>query len=153
MSVSRTILPAAAVLLLFFVAWGCDSGDPVERISPEDVAGKYDFTAFTFEPDAQAIAPLDLLDTPPVQRLRHVKQLSTVRLVYPSANHTRFEHSLGVYHLADRAVANLAVTEGQAERVRAAALLHDVIEDTDVTIDQLRQEGLVREVDLRLHDR
>ena len=43
---------------------------------------------------------LDLLDTSPVQRLRHIKQLGTVSLVYPSANHTRFEHSIGVYHLA-----------------------------------------------------
>ncbi|MEF8851403.1 MAG: HD domain-containing protein [Haloarculaceae archaeon] len=68
----------------------------------------------------------DLLDTPAVQRLRHIKQLSTVRLVYPSANHTRFEHSLGVYHLADRACDHLDVTGHRAERVRAAALLHDV---------------------------
>ena len=68
----------------------------------------------------------DLLDVPAVQRLRHIKQLSTVRLVYPSANHTRFEHSLGVYHLADRACDHLDVTGHRAERVRAAALLHDV---------------------------
>jgi len=67
-----------------------------------------------------------LLDTPPVQRLRRVTQLGTVRLVYPSANHTRFEHSLGVYHLADRALEHLAVEGQQAERIRAAALLHDV---------------------------
>jgi len=67
-----------------------------------------------------------LLDTPPVQRLRRVSQLGTVVLVYPSANHTRFEHSLGVYHLADRALDHLAVEGQQAERVRAAALLHDV---------------------------
>ena len=38
----------------------------------------------------------DLLDTPTVQRLRHIKQLGTVQLVYPSANHTRFEYSLDV---------------------------------------------------------
>ncbi|WP_435077784.1 HD domain-containing protein [Halococcus sp. AFM35] len=68
----------------------------------------------------------DLLDTKPVQRLRHIRQLGTVDLVYPSANHTRFEHSLGVYHLADRALSHLGIEGRQAERVRAAALLHDV---------------------------
>jgi hypothetical protein len=75
------------------------------------------------EVDALAEA---LLDTPAVQRLRHVKQLSTVRLVYPSASHTRFEHSLGVYHLASRALASLPVSESEARHVRAAALVHDV---------------------------
>jgi HD superfamily phosphohydrolases len=68
----------------------------------------------------------ELLDTPPVQRLRRISQLGTVKLVYPSANHTRFEHSLGVYHLADRALDSLGVEGVEAERVRAAALLHDV---------------------------
>ena len=68
----------------------------------------------------------DLLDTGPVQRLRRVAQLGTVKLVYPSANHTRFEHSLGVYHLADRALDSLGVGGVEAERVRAAALLHDI---------------------------
>ena len=69
---------------------------------------------------------LELLDTPAVQRLRHVKQLGTASLVYPSANHTRFEHSLGVYHLADQALEHIGIEGRQAERVRAAALLHDV---------------------------
>ncbi len=68
----------------------------------------------------------DLLDTRPLQRLRHVRQLSTVALVYPSANHTRFEHSLGVYHLAREAAARLDLDEEDSLRVRAAALLHDV---------------------------
>jgi HD superfamily phosphohydrolase len=68
----------------------------------------------------------DLLETPPVQRLRNIKQLGTVTLVYPSANHTRFEHSLGVYYLADQALSHLGIQGQQAERVRAAALLHDV---------------------------
>jgi HD superfamily phosphohydrolase len=68
----------------------------------------------------------DLLDTPAVQRLRGIAQLGTVTLVYPSANHTRFEHSLGVYHLADAALEKLGIEGQQAERVRAAALLHDV---------------------------
>ena len=68
----------------------------------------------------------DLLDTPLVQRLRRIKQLGTAVLVYPSANHTRFEHSLGVYHLADRALDQLGVEGRTARRVRAAALLHDI---------------------------
>jgi HD superfamily phosphohydrolase len=68
----------------------------------------------------------ELLDTPPVQRLRRINQLGTVVLVYPSANHTRFEHSLGVYHLADRALSQLGIEGQQAERVRAATLLHDI---------------------------
>ncbi|WP_227352872.1 HD domain-containing protein [Haladaptatus salinisoli] len=67
-----------------------------------------------------------LLDTAPVQRLRHIKQLSTVQLVYPSANHTRFEHSLGVAHLAGRALDLLEIEGQRANAVRAAALLHDV---------------------------
>jgi uncharacterized protein len=67
----------------------------------------------------------DLLDTAPLQRLRHVRQLSTVALVYPSANHTRFEHSLGVYHLAREAAERLDLEDEDALRVRAAALLHD----------------------------
>ncbi|MFC6824617.1 HD domain-containing protein [Halopelagius fulvigenes] len=67
-----------------------------------------------------------LLDTEEVQRLRRIKQLGTVQLVYPSANHTRFEHSLGVYHLASRALDHLGIDGILGERVRAAALLHDV---------------------------
>ncbi|TKX81570.1 HD domain-containing protein [Halorubrum sp. SD626R] len=67
-----------------------------------------------------------LIDTPAVQRLRHVKQLGTVQLVYPSANHTRFEHSLGVYHLASRALDHLGIGGKRAERIEAAAMLHDV---------------------------
>ncbi|MDY6817797.1 MAG: HD domain-containing protein [Halobacteriales archaeon] len=71
-------------------------------------------------------AALDLLETPAVQRLRHIKQLGTAELVYPSANHTRFEHSLGVYHLAEQALEYLGVEGAAADHVRAAAILHDI---------------------------
>ncbi len=67
-----------------------------------------------------------LLDTPAVQRLRRIKQLGTAELVYPSANHSRFEHSLGVYHLASRAVEQLGIEGQHAKRLQAAAILHDV---------------------------
>src|SRR5689334_25346123 len=54
----------------------------------------------------------ELIDTPAFQRLRYVRQLGLAFLVYPGATHTRFEHALGTYHLARRA---LALLEEQAE--------------------------------------
>jgi HD superfamily phosphohydrolase len=74
-----------------------------------------------------------LIDTPAFQRLRNVRQLGLAYLVYPGATHTRFEHALGTYHLARRALALLeeqGALEGPAREdaliVRAAALLHDI---------------------------
>lgn len=74
------------------------------------------------------------LDTPELQRLRGVRQLGTAYLVYPGANHTRFEHVLGTCHVAGRILATLrahdpggAVVTPRLEAVtRAAALVHDV---------------------------
>lgn len=73
----------------------------------------------------------DALATPELQRLRWIRQLGTAHLVYPSANHTRFEHGLGACHVAGRMLAALAargatVTPEQARVARAAALVHDV---------------------------
>ncbi|MFB3112736.1 MAG: HD domain-containing protein, partial [Gemmatimonadales bacterium] len=42
---------------------------------------------------------LPVLDSEPMQRLRYIKQLGHAFLVYPAANHTRFEHAVGTYHL------------------------------------------------------
>jgi HD superfamily phosphohydrolase len=67
---------------------------------------------------------ITLLDTPQVQRLRRIRQLGFSSLVYPGANHTRFEHSLGAYHLARQLVKQ--VDEHQQEELLAAALLHDI---------------------------
>ncbi len=44
----------------------------------------------------------DLIDTPWVQRLRRIPQLQSARWVFPAAEHSRFQHSLGVMHLAGR---------------------------------------------------
>lgn len=78
-------------------------------------------------------AALAVLDTPPVQRLRYIRQLGHAFLVYPGATHTRFEHALGAYHLTCRALSSLAergelddVTEEERLAVRLAALLHDI---------------------------
>ena len=80
--------------------------------------------------DAEALA---VVDTPAVQRLRYVRQLGHAFLVYPGATHTRFEHALGAYHLARRALAQLDETAGRpvldpaaALRLKLAALLHDI---------------------------
>jgi uncharacterized protein len=74
-----------------------------------------------------------LVDTSTVQRLRYVRQLGHAHLVYPGANHSRFEHALGAHELARRTVALLAeggqldaVDPREGALVRAAALLHDV---------------------------
>ena len=65
-----------------------------------------------------------LLDTRIVQRLRNVKQLGWTNLVYPGANHTRFEHSLGTYSLASRLGSELSGEERR--EIEIAALLHDI---------------------------
>ncbi len=68
----------------------------------------------------------DLANTPQMQRLRWIKQLGLACLVYPGANHTRFEHSLGAYHLAMLLAEHLGLDEEEKLKVCAAALLHDV---------------------------
>ena len=73
-----------------------------------------------------------LLDTKEFQRLRRIRQLGFADLVYPGATHTRFAHSIGVYHVARRLVDVIARHRGSAhdaDRARVAllaALLHDV---------------------------
>lgn len=73
-----------------------------------------------------------VLDTPALQRLRRIQQLQVASIVYPSAVHTRFEHVVGAYHLAKKAVRRLAqdgeladIDAEEAELVVLAALLHD----------------------------
>lgn len=63
-----------------------------------------------------------VLDSPEMQRLRRIKQLSFCSLVYPGANHTRFEHSLGTMHLAGRIARKLGLEE---QPLRLAGLIHD----------------------------
>ena len=76
---------------------------------------------------------LALVDTEDFQRLRNITQLGYVHLVYPGARHSRFEHSLGVYHLAKQFMSRLLVSDPPLqlddEDVRvfvAATLLHDI---------------------------
>ena len=74
----------------------------------------------------------DLIDTKVFQRLRRIRQLAMAFLVYPGAVHTRFDHSIGVMHIAGRICARLQelnsakICDEDIDRVRLAALLHDV---------------------------
>lgn len=74
-----------------------------------------------------------IVDTPAFQRLRYIRQLGFAHLVYPGATHTRFDHALGVYHLATTALRLLRERGGvptdvweDAELIPYAALLHDI---------------------------
>jgi HD superfamily phosphohydrolase len=69
---------------------------------------------------------LALLDSPALQRLRYVRQLGFSYLVYPGANHTRFEHSLGTMFLADVACRRFGLEDEERILVTASALLHDI---------------------------
>ncbi|MCE9593306.1 MAG: HD domain-containing protein, partial [Planctomycetes bacterium] len=81
---------------------------------------------------------ISVLDTPEMQRLRGVKQLGSANFVYPGAVHTRFEHSIGTLHLAqkmidaiNRSFADnsrecLGVSEAEARVIRMAGLVHDI---------------------------
>ncbi|HEX6694282.1 MAG TPA: HD domain-containing protein [Longimicrobiales bacterium] len=76
---------------------------------------------------------LRIVDSAAFQRLRYIKQLGHAHLVYPGATHTRFDHAVGVYHLARRAILILK-EQGALERIDPldcalipfAALLHDI---------------------------
>ncbi len=68
----------------------------------------------------------DLLDTRAMQRLRRIKQMGFAWLVYPGAEHSRFGHALGAFHIAQRVVRRLALPDPVARHVKVAALLHDV---------------------------
>ena len=73
----------------------------------------------------------DLIEHPVFQRLRRIKQLGLSYLVFPGANHSRFEHALGASHLMRQAISALRlkgheITDTEAEAVTAAILLHDI---------------------------
>ena len=73
---------------------------------------------------------LSIIDNPIFQRLRRIKQLSGAHLTYPAAQHTRFEHSLGVMHIASQAGHALnekgILLSDDIEVLRLAGLLHDI---------------------------
>jgi len=69
---------------------------------------------------------LELLESAELQRLAHIKQLGMANLVFPGANHTRLEHSLGALHMAERLGEELGLGADDREDLAVAAMLHDV---------------------------
>ncbi len=67
---------------------------------------------------------LKVVDSFPFQRLRYIKQLGVAYLVFPSAQHTRFEHAVGVLNISDKL--GIFLTEEERSLVRLAGLLHDL---------------------------
>jgi hypothetical protein len=67
-----------------------------------------------------------LVNSAVMQRLRGIRQLAMANLVYPGALHTRFDHSLGVLHVAGHMAERFELDSDDTELVRLAALLHDV---------------------------
>lgn len=74
---------------------------------------------------------LDIVQHPLFQRLTRIKQLGLTNVVYPGAQHTRFQHSLGAFHLTSEAILSLTqkgvfIFESEAEAAQAAILMHDI---------------------------
>ena len=68
----------------------------------------------------------ELLATPEMNKLSHIKQLGLAHLVFPGAHHTRFEHSLGVSHVGGLMSESMGLSDTDKEVVQVAGMLHDV---------------------------
>ncbi|MGN0175678.1 MAG: HD domain-containing protein [Methanobrevibacter sp.] len=69
---------------------------------------------------------VNIMDMPQFQRLRRIKQLGLISLIYPGANHTRFEHSIGTMNLGSKLAEELELEKDEIELIRTSALLHDI---------------------------
>ena len=67
-----------------------------------------------------------ILDTGAMQRLRRIKQMGLAWLVYTGAEHSRFGHALGAFHIADKISKNLVLDQELAQLIKVAALVHDI---------------------------
>lgn len=68
----------------------------------------------------------EVMDHPQFQRLRRIKQLGLINLIFPGANHSRFEHSVGTMYLASKLANELYLDQDDVDLVRMSALLHDI---------------------------
>ena len=69
---------------------------------------------------------VQIMDMPQFQRLRRIKQLGLISLIYPGATHTRFEHCVGTMNLGSKLAEELDLSRDDIELIRASGLLHDI---------------------------
>jgi len=111
--------------------WGKYWPDPTEIPLPKETVDIYDPIYGYVRLEKEEVF---LLDLPSMQRLRHISQLGLANLVYPGANHTRFEHSIGVCCLVkkvlqsfkEKNIKGLKFDEKSRHTVIFSALLHDI---------------------------
>jgi HD superfamily phosphohydrolase len=107
-----------------------------DNLTYDPLHGYIRFTSGSGMPEGE-VSERQIIDHPWVQRLRYIHQLQTAWWVFPAAEHSRFQHVIGVMHLASRAAAALydslrevcpdAPSRGYVETLlRMAGLLHDV---------------------------
>ena len=112
---------------------------PFENVAlmADPIHGYVSFTVSGTTHETSERTEQDLIDSPWVQRLRYILQLQSARWVYPGAEHTRFQHSIGTMHLAGRfmlrlypslqkIIPDLPSMYYMEELARLTALLHDI---------------------------
>lgn len=112
-------------------SWGEAWPDPSMCSFPDEGIDVYDSIHGYVKMEREEVF---LLDLPPVQRLRCIRQLGLANLVYPGANHTRLEHSIGVFCLVkkiiqtfkQKPIPEIKIDDDTSRDVAFAALLHDI---------------------------
>ncbi|KAI3356914.1 hypothetical protein L3Q82_003564 [Scortum barcoo] len=106
-----------------FVEWCREKGFPTPQVFNDPIHGHMELHPLLIK----------IIDTPQFQRLRYIKQLGGAYFVYPGASHNRFEHSIGVGHLAGQLVEalrtrqpELGIDDRDALCVQIAGLCHDL---------------------------
>lgn len=104
-----------------------------------------------------------IMQTQLFKRLQSIKQLSVVNQVFPGSEHTRYIHSLGVMHIADKIAISLKLGDDKRKLLRLAGLLHDIGHyplshvcegpyRKPMTLEELPDEAFCRNLNLRIRD-
>ena len=94
--------------------------ETIFHVIKDPVHGTMQFTTI----ENQWIKPF--IDSPPFQRLRHIKQLGMGDFIFPGAVHTRFNHCLGCCYIASQISEKIGLSEEESQLVMIACLLHDI---------------------------